>query len=90
MSVTAPTYVAVATMVRAIRFVHGVDCFGLTEVVDASSGVPVYTLTVPNDNGDLIAREGDWVIQGAETSVYQVCPDSLFRSVFTQEGVVPS
>jgi len=90
MSVTAPQYQSIGTLVYALRFTHGVDCFGLTENTDSSSGVDVYTLSVPNNDGDLVAQEGDWVLLDTITAAYHVCPDSLFRSMFTQEGVIPA
>lgn len=88
MSTTAPIYVTVATVVTAIRFVHGVDCYGLTEeIAVAADGTETYSLIVPHPDGDLEAEEGDWVMQDTVSSTFHVCQDNVFRFMFTQEGV---
>jgi len=87
MSVTPPKYVGVPTEVTAVRYMHGVDCFGLPETLDQSAGFDDWYLTVPNADGDLIAREGDWVLEDVSTGIYYVCGDVMFRIMFTQEGV---
>lgn len=88
MSTTAPIYVTVATVVTAVRFTHGVDCYGLTEVIEVEDdGTQVYCLIVPHPDGDLEAEEGDWVMQDTASSTFHVCHDNVFRFMFTQEGV---
>jgi hypothetical protein len=90
-STTAPQYVSVATIVTALRFMHGVDCYGLTETTETEAdGVQMYCLTVPHPDGDLEAHEGDWVMQDTVTGLYHVCHDQTFRAMFTQEGVIPT
>ena len=88
MSVTAPIYVPVPTRIAALRFAHGVDCFGLTEETDTDEGYPMYCLIVPDADGEIEAHEGDWVMQDLNTGRYHVCHDQMFRAMFTQEGIV--
>jgi hypothetical protein len=81
-----PTYVAIVNTAEAIRFLHGVNVFGLTENVatDPDTGILSYTLTVPHDDGDLTAREGDYVLLDS-ADIYHVCPADLFDTMFARQ-----